>query len=87
MEKSYCIGMSLFPNLNSDRHSDSVISFRLKVEQSSGGKQGFFNSKRSDNAKILNRNALINGHPGGGGGGGNPGDIRGHGAGFVNFVR
>ena len=25
--------------------------------------------------------------PGGGGGGGNPGDIRGQGAGFVNFVR
>ena len=29
MENSYLIRMSLFPNLNSDRHSDSVISFRL----------------------------------------------------------
>ena len=29
MENSYLIRMSLFPNLNSDRHSDSVILFRL----------------------------------------------------------
>ena len=27
MENSYHISMSLFPNLNSDRYSDSVISF------------------------------------------------------------
>ena len=51
MENSYHIRMSLFPNLNSDRHSDSVMSFRLKVEQSSYGKQVFFHSKRSDNTK------------------------------------
>ena len=29
MENSYHIRMSLFPNLNSDRHSDSVIPFRM----------------------------------------------------------
>ena len=29
MENSYLIRMSLFPNLNADRHSKSVISFRL----------------------------------------------------------
>ena len=29
MENSYLIRMSLFPNLNSDKHSDSVISSRL----------------------------------------------------------
>ena len=29
MENSYYIRMSLFRNLNSDRHSDSVISFKL----------------------------------------------------------
>ena len=51
MENSYRIGMSLFPNLNSDRHSDSVMSFRLKVEKPSYGKQRFFRSKRSDNTK------------------------------------
>ena len=37
------------------------------------------------------RNVLISGRPGGGGGGAgrgdNPGSIRGHGTGFVNFVR
>ena len=87
--------MSLFPDLNSDRHSDSVISFRLKVEQPSGGKQGFFNSKRSDNAKILHRNALITGHPWGGGGGVTPRTyagmarvrVRGKTAGFVNIYK
>ena len=43
--------MSLFRNLNFDRHSDSVISSRLNGEKSSYGKQGFFHSKRSDNTK------------------------------------
>ena len=47
----YRIGMSRFPNLNCDRHSDSVISFRLKVQQSSYEKEAFFHSKRSDNTK------------------------------------
>ena len=51
MENSYPIRMSLFPNLNSDRHSDSVISFRLKVEYSLCGKRAFFHSKRSHNTK------------------------------------
>ena len=51
MENSYHIRMSLFPNLNSDRHSDSVISFRLKVEYSLCGKKAFFHSKRSHNTK------------------------------------
>ena len=51
MENSYHIRMSLFPNLNSDRHSDSVILFSLKIGQSSYGKQVFFHSKRSDNSK------------------------------------
>ena len=32
-------------------------------------------------------NALISGLPRGGGGGGDPGDIRGHGAGFAYFGR
>ena len=48
MENSYHIRMSLFPNLNSDRHSDSVISFRLKVKV----KLSYL--KRSDNSKISN---------------------------------
>ena len=48
---SASMGMSIFRNLNSDRHSDSVISSRLNGEKSSYGKQGFFHSKRSDNTK------------------------------------
>ena len=48
MENRYRIGISLFPNLNSDRHSDSVISFRLKVEYSI-----IFDSKRSDTTQIF----------------------------------
>ena len=34
---------------------------------------------------MIVHNALISSHPGRGGG--NPGEIRGHGAGFANFVR
>ena len=37
MENSYLIRMSLFPNLNSDRHSDSVISFWLNNLRTESG--------------------------------------------------
>ena len=35
MENSYRIGMSLFPNLNSDRHSDSVRVIQVESQRTS----------------------------------------------------
>ena len=56
MENSYHIRMSLFPNLNSDRHSDSVISFRLKVEYNLRTESRCFSTRKGQTTqKILHR--------------------------------